>query len=99
MSLSGFSGKIVSGGNIMSQIILDPELRAKLNGLRELVEVRDESGNLVGRFLPEDAYQKMLYANIKSPLTNAELARREKEVGGCTLQEIWEKLGVQANNP
>lgn len=43
----------------MSKIVIDAETRAKLNGLRDRVELYDESGNLVGVCLPAEEYRQM----------------------------------------
>jgi hypothetical protein len=79
----------------MSKITLDESLRAKLNGLDEELELCDESGQTIGHFLPEDAYQRMLYrlAEAQCPTTPEELARLREETGGSTLKEIWSSLG------
>ncbi len=50
----------------MGKIILTPELRAKFNGMDEPVELCDETGNTVGRFLPEDDYVNLLYEIAKN---------------------------------
>jgi hypothetical protein len=79
----------------MNQITLDPDLKARLNGLNEKVEVRDETGRLVGVFLPAEAYLKYLYATVEVPFTDEEIERmwQDKE-GTCSLAEIWRRLGV-----
>jgi len=77
----------------MTQIQVDRELQTKLGGLAERVTFCDSSGQVVGRFLPEKEYLKLLYASYKSPLSEEEIARRESEPGGFTLQEIWQQLG------
>jgi hypothetical protein len=80
----------------MSRITLDPDLKARLNGLNEHLEVCDESGRTLGHFLPEAAYQKMLYALAESqrpPLSSEEVERRRKETGGRPLAAIWKRLG------
>ena len=40
----------------MGKVILDDALRAKLNGLNEVVEVCEPTGRTVGVFLPEEIY-------------------------------------------
>jgi hypothetical protein len=45
----------------MGTVLLDDELKAKLNGLNEHLEVRDTSGNRVGWFVPEDEYRRLAY--------------------------------------
>ena len=37
-------------------------LRSRLNGSNAEVELCDESGRTVGRFVPEDSYKQLLYA-------------------------------------
>lgn len=84
-----------TGDTDMSQVILDEALRSKLNGLSEQLEILDESGRTLGRFVPEDAYRQMLYAAAAAacPHSPEELERRRQETGGKTLAEIWQKLG------
>jgi hypothetical protein len=79
----------------MTTLILDEALRAKLNRLEEQVDLRDESGRVVGHFLPEATYRKLLYAAVEAacPLSAEELERRRQETGGRTLAEIWKNLG------
>lgn len=36
----------------MSKIVLDDELRAKLNGATAAVELTDEAGNVIGSYVP-----------------------------------------------
>jgi hypothetical protein len=79
----------------MSQITFDPDLKARLKGLTEKVEVCDEAGKLVGVFLPAEAYLKYLYATVEVPFTDEEIERmRQDKEGTCTLAEIWRRLGV-----
>jgi hypothetical protein len=77
----------------MSRLTLDADLRAKLNGLNEQVELCDESGTIVGHFLPDDVYWKLVLAADRCPYTLEELERRRHETGGRTLAEIWKSLG------
>jgi hypothetical protein len=79
----------------MNHLILDPQLRSKLNGLEEQIEICDESGKTLGRFLPESLYREFLLAWAKADLPDEEFQRRIKEPRGCTLAEIWEKLGQE----
>ncbi len=77
----------------MSRVMLDPQLRSKLNGLDDQLEICDESGKTLGRFLPEALYRELLLAWAKADLPDEELQRRRNEPRGHTLAEIWEKLG------
>jgi hypothetical protein len=80
----------------MSKIILDEDLRAKLNGLDRTLEVCDQDGNTVGHFLPAADYRKLLYAavNASCKVSDEELDRRSKEGGGSSLAEFWKRMGV-----
>jgi hypothetical protein len=49
----------------MGTVILDDELKAKLNGLNQPLEIRDTSGKLVGHFIPETEYRRMIYNEAK----------------------------------
>ena len=79
----------------MSKITLDAELRSKLNGLNESVEVCDESGETVGHFLPAKVYQRILYqiAEAQCPHTPEQLKELSRQNGGVTLVEFWKKMG------
>jgi hypothetical protein len=79
----------------MSKLTIDAELRTKLNGLNQSIEFCEESGQVVGRFLPEEEYQKLLYAALEIPLPPEEIERRRKEKGGRPLAEFWRELGVK----
>jgi hypothetical protein len=79
----------------MSRVMLDQQLRSKLNGLNDQVEICDEAGKTVGRFLPESLYRELLLAWSKADLPDLELQRRRQEPRGRTLAQIWEKLGQQ----
>jgi hypothetical protein len=81
----------------MTQITLDPALRAKLNGLNEEIALCDEAGRTVGHFVPEEQYKKLLYAYAMSrcPYSKEELETFRQETGGKPLTEIWKDLGVQ----
>jgi hypothetical protein len=79
----------------MSKLIVDAELRTKLNGLNQTIEFCEGSGKVVGRFLPEAEYQRLLYASIEIPYTSEEIDRRRHEKGGRPLAELWRELGVK----
>jgi hypothetical protein len=81
----------------MPAITLDQELRAKLNGLNEPMPVQDETGKTIGRFVPEEEYQRWQYALAKAncPFSEEELQRRKQEQGGSTLAEFWKRMGRQ----
>jgi len=76
----------------MTQVQVDQALQQRLGGLNRSVEFRGTDGRILGRFLPEEEYRAMLYATVEIP-SEEELARRETEVGGCSLEEIWNRVG------
>lgn len=83
----------------MSRVTLDAELRAKLNGLSEQLEICDESGKPVGHFLPDRLYREFLVAWSRAHLSDEELHRRRQGPRGRTLAEIWQRLGQAGSSP
>jgi hypothetical protein len=78
----------------MSQIILDDELRARLNGFKPGSEVRDASGKLLGYFISPESFAKFAEAWEKQKAADqAELDRISQESEEWTLEEIWKELG------
>jgi len=76
----------------MSAIVLDAELRAKLNGMHEKIDVCDEAGKIVGHFLPSEEY-RLLLKNVQVPFTEEEIRQFRQSGPGCTPEEFWKKLG------
>jgi hypothetical protein len=79
----------------MTQVVVDPTLRAKLNGFADKVELVDESGETLGYCLPAAEYNRLLYASIKVPFTDEDIERRMQEKGGRSLAEIMADLEKQ----
>jgi len=77
----------------MGKITLDTALRAKLNGLNEKMEVCDENDETVGMFLPQSEYNKLMLASMEIPFTKEEIEKMRNSGGGCSLDEIWKRLG------
>jgi hypothetical protein len=77
----------------MSKVIVDDDLRSKLNGLNETIEFCEPSGKTVGHFLPHDEYLQLVYAWEKSTMSIDELKRRAAEPGGMKLADFWKKMG------
>jgi hypothetical protein len=80
----------------MSRVILDADMKNKLGGLREQMELCDLDGRTMGRYLPEEIYQKFLYqlAESQCPALSAEeIERRRSHRGpGKSLAEIVKRL-------
>lgn len=82
-------------GNLMSELILDADLRQRLNGGAPGTKICDESGRVVGYFLSVDEYANLFAgytANLDTP-ESLEHARREMLAGGgVTTAELLERF-------
>ena len=81
----------------MSRVILDADLKAKLRGLHEQIELCEPNGQTMGRYVPEDLYQKLLYqlAESQRPKLSAdEIQRRRQSTGSKSLAEVLRTLGA-----
>lgn len=76
----------------MTKIIADSDLRAKLNGLNQQMEVCDESGKTLGYFLTVKDYERLMIEWAKLKYPPEELDRRSKQGGGRTTAEVLERL-------
>ena len=77
----------------MTQVQVDQALQQKLFGLAEPLELCDSEGRVLGHFLPESDYKKMLYGSVEVPYSDEEISRRRAQKGGSTLREIWDRVG------
>jgi hypothetical protein len=77
----------------MTQIKIDESLKQKLGGLDQSVELCGPDGRVLGRYLPEKEYHEILYGSVEIPYSDEEIARFRAERGGCSLEEIWKRLG------
>jgi hypothetical protein len=80
----------------MSKVILDSDLKTKLHGLREQLELCDVDGQTMGRYVPEALYQKLLYqlAESQRPPLSAEETQRRQLGGNKSLAEVLRSLGT-----
>lgn len=76
----------------MTTVVVDKELREKLNGFEHEVIFCDESGQTVGRFLPESEYMKMLYERARHMFTDEELEAARRPQREYTTAEVIEHL-------
>lgn len=74
----------------MTNIVVHSDLIEKLANLTHPVQLCDEQGRVLGEFRP--AGDRSLYQGVDSPLTPAELDRRELEAGGYTTDEVLQRL-------
>ena len=77
----------------MTQVQIDQALQQKLGGMDHPVELCGPDGGVVGRYLPENEYRQLLYGAVEIPYSDEEIARRCAERGGCSLEEIWKRVG------
>jgi hypothetical protein len=82
----------------VNKIILDAELLAKLRGATKSVEIADEDGNVIGTFVPNEAYERIMSFLLPEP-TKEELAEARTEMlagGGVRAEELRARLaGIQ----
>lgn len=81
----------------MSAVIIGPELREKLNGLNEELELQDETGRVLGHFVPSETYRKMLSALAQSTcrLSPEELEKLREQPGVHSWAEVKKRMGAQ----
>ena len=77
----------------MNHVIVDAELRARLNNLDDLLELRDEeTGRALGFFQPTPDAGDTHGLALLSPISREELERRRAQRGGRPLSEILNRL-------
>ena len=76
----------------MTQVTLEDMQKLPERNLSEHLLVCDKSGQVVGHYLPVDAYNRLVCQWAGSQVTTEELRRRMEEKGGRTLSEIWADL-------
>lgn len=78
----------------MTRLIADEQLKARLAGFAETVEICDESGQVVGHFQPVEApvSEREIYDWAKTAFTEEELEEGRNSPIWYTTQEILERL-------
>jgi hypothetical protein len=74
----------------MTEVTLDKATLTKLRNLQENLEVRDETGRILGYFVP--AEDKATYDGVDAQVSDQELDRREAEEAGRPLPDIMRDL-------
>ena len=77
----------------MTQVQVDQSLKQMLGGLENPIELCGPDGNVVGRYLPEAEYKKILYGTLQIPYSDDEITRRRAQTGGSSLEDIWRRVG------
>jgi hypothetical protein len=74
-----------------NRIMIDQSLTTQLQGLAVPVELVDESGRMLGHFVPRTATSD----SDGCPYSAEELEAMRGESGGRPLAEIWRTLGAE----
>ena len=77
----------------MTRVVVDAAMRARLAGLTDQAELCDESGHVLGRFIPGAGASTLPADADGCPYTAEELRRFQQETGGRPLADIWKDLG------
>jgi hypothetical protein len=70
----------------MTQVTFDANMLSKIGNLRDLVEIRDEAGRIVGYFHP------ILRSTVSTPFSREELERRRQQRSGRPLADVLKDL-------
>ena len=74
----------------MSKIVLDGELLAKLRTATQSVEIADANGEVIGSFVPNEAFERIM-SFVLPPLSKEERAAARAEMlehGGVSSAEL-----------
>jgi hypothetical protein len=74
----------------MNRVVVDPATLAKLRGARQTLDLCDDRGQVVGRFIP--AVDPFEGADLQPQVSEEELDRRERVGGGRPLADILADL-------
>jgi hypothetical protein len=74
----------------MIRVTLDPATLDRLGDYRQTLELCDDSGRVVGHFVPANA--PVSSDDMEPQISEEELQRREREGGGRSLQAILADL-------
>jgi hypothetical protein len=85
----------------MTRVIADQEMLAALGRAKELVEIGDPNGNVIGFFAPVSLAHAARYAEFAARIDRKELDRRCSVEGGKgrSLREVYEHLLTLTTDP
>jgi hypothetical protein len=78
----------------MTKLVVSSLLRSQLNNLDVQMELCDESGQLLGCFMPAAAANAAEYAWAKAQFSEAEAEIARRQTGGITTAELLKRLGA-----
>jgi hypothetical protein len=76
----------------MIRVTLDSGMLSRLQNLSDFMEIRDERGHVLGYFHPVNSVSEPKTTAGKSPLTDDELRRRQRQRTGKPLAEVLADL-------
>jgi len=79
----------------MTQVTIDPGIRAQLRNLAEPLEILDEDGRVLGVFSPISTPGRLRYEDVEVPFTNEEVQRLLQQPPGRPLADILADLKKQ----
>jgi len=71
----------------MTPIVPSADMLAKLRGLTKSVEIADESGNVIGSFVPNDAYDRIMSYFLRPATQEEKDAARAEILATGTLKD------------
>ena len=78
------------GGMKVGELMIPDAMRAALGDKGQEIELRDDAGKPLGRFVPAEPY-----CPWNPALTREELDRRSAAGGGIPLAEFWKRMSVE----
>lgn len=78
----------------MTFVTVDGETVAKLNGLADFLVFRDEKGNVLGKFQPDEnsPLVREWLRTVTPTISEEEMQRRETAGDGITTKELLSRL-------
>jgi putative ubiquitin-RnfH superfamily antitoxin RatB of RatAB toxin-antitoxin module len=77
----------------MTIVTADEAMQAALAGLKEKVEVRDATGNILGYFTPRELEEELLYRYADRVIDPEEIRRRSAaQAKGFTIEQVMAHL-------
>lgn len=79
----------------MTRITIPDAFAAHVYDVTTSVELCDQSGLVLGTFVPALHEDREAYKEFKSPISDEEFQRRLAEPGGKSLAEIWKEIDAR----
>jgi hypothetical protein len=74
----------------MAAVVVDAATREKLLTAGDVVEVKDEAGQVIGKFVAGP--NPVIFVAEGMDISDEELDRREREGRNCSVEEVMERL-------